>query len=66
MLIIVLQVQQLYDMMDLSDGVMLLGEPYGGKTKAWKILAASLKVNYIFSSFNLKREYFTMTHHCCP
>ena len=30
-------------MMDLSDGVMLLGESYGGKTKACKILAASLQ-----------------------
>ena len=30
-------------MMDLSDGVMLLGESYGGKTKALKILAASLQ-----------------------
>jgi len=29
--------------MDLSDGVMLLGESYGGKTKACKILAASLQ-----------------------
>ncbi|XP_059098400.1 dynein axonemal heavy chain 7-like [Tigriopus californicus] len=37
------KVQQLYDMMDLSEGVMLLGEPFGGKTMAWKILAASLK-----------------------
>ena len=37
------KVQQLYDMMDLSDGVMLLGESYGGKTKACKILAASLQ-----------------------
>ena len=36
------KVQQLMDMMDLSDGVMLLGESYGGKTKALKILAASL------------------------
>jgi hypothetical protein len=34
---------QLYDMMDLSDGVMLLGESYGGKTKSIKILAASLQ-----------------------
>ena len=30
-------------MMDLSDGVMLLGESYGGKTKSIKILAASLQ-----------------------
>ncbi len=30
-------------MLILSDGVMLLGECYGGKTKAWKTLAASLK-----------------------
>ena len=30
-------------MMDLSDGVMLLGESYGGKTKALKTLAASLQ-----------------------
>ena len=37
------KVQQLYDMLALSDGVMLLGDPYGGKTKAWKILSASLK-----------------------
>ena len=37
------KVQQLYDMMDLSDGVLLLGESYGGKTKACKILAASLQ-----------------------
>ena len=29
--------------MDLSDGVMLLGESYGGKTKSIKILAASLQ-----------------------
>ena len=36
-------VTQLYDMMDLSDGVMLLGESYGGKTKSIKILAASLQ-----------------------
>ena len=34
---------QLYDMMDLSDGVMLLGDSYGGKTKSIKILAASLQ-----------------------
>ncbi len=34
---------QLYDMMDLSDGVMLLGGSYGGKTKACKILASSLQ-----------------------
>jgi dynein heavy chain len=37
------KVQQLHEMMDLSDGVMLLGESYGGKTKACKILAASLQ-----------------------
>ena len=37
------QVQQLLDMMELSDGVMLLGESYGGKTKALKTLAASLQ-----------------------
>ena len=37
------KVQQLCDMMDLSDGVMLLGESYGGKTKSIKILAASLQ-----------------------
>ena len=30
-------------MMELSDGVMLLGESYGGKTKALKTLAASLQ-----------------------
>ena len=30
------KVQQLYDMMDLSDGVMLLGDSYGGKTMATK------------------------------
>lgn len=36
------KVQQLYDMLSLSDGVMLLGDPYGGKTKAWKTLAAAL------------------------
>ncbi len=37
------KVQQLYDMMDLSEGLMLLGDPFGGKTMAWKVLAASLK-----------------------
>ena len=37
------KVQQLYDMMDLSDGVMLLGDSYGGKTTATKTLAASLQ-----------------------
>ena len=31
------KVQQLYDMMDLSDGIMLLGEPYGGKTKVCNV-----------------------------
>jgi dynein heavy chain len=36
------KVQQLYDMLSLSDGVMLLGDPYGGKTKAWNTLAACL------------------------
>ena len=36
------KVQQLYDVLTLSDGVMLLGECYGGKTMAWKTLAASL------------------------
>ena len=37
------KVQQLFDMMDLSDGVMLLGDPFGGKSQAWKILSSSLK-----------------------
>ena len=37
------KVQQLYDMMDLSDGVMLLGDSYGGKTTATKMLAASVQ-----------------------
>ena len=37
------KVQQLYDMMNLSDGVMLLGNSYGGKTMATKMLAASLQ-----------------------
>ncbi|CAB4061833.1 DNAH [Lepeophtheirus salmonis] len=36
------KVQQLYDMMDLCDGVMLLGGSFGGKTLACKILASGL------------------------
>ncbi|QQP52952.1 Uncharacterized protein FKW44_005260, partial [Caligus rogercresseyi] len=36
------KVQQLYDMMDLSDGVMLLGGSFAGKTEACQVLAKSL------------------------
>ena len=53
------KVQQLYDMMDLSEGIMLLGEPYGGKTMAWKILAASLKVMLYDSKLFKTKSIYT-------
>lgn len=39
---LVLKTIQLYEMVVVRHGLMVVGQPYGGKTSSWQLLASSL------------------------